>query len=172
MPLPPIHGLIGLLPYFRNRKLDPLALVVGATFVDLESLVYIVLGNPLDHQFFHGYLLVFTVYTILVGLFVYFMERGFERKIWSIYTALRFNPTQVKYAPVTIYLCCFAGGLSHLLFDMWTHRSLPYIIYPLTYGNPFYIGQYTGIIELTAIGLALVTIYLWWKTKSRPQSSK
>lgn len=167
MPLPPIHGLTGLLPYFKNKNLDPLALVAGATFVDLESLVYIVLGNPLNHQFFHGYLLVLTVYPVLVGLFVYFMERAFERKVWSAYTTLRFNPTRVKYSPLTIYLCCFAGGLSHLLFDIWTHQSLPYIIYPLAQGNPFYIGPYTGIVELIAVGLAVVTIFLWWKSKGK-----
>ena len=140
MPLPPVHGLAALSPYFKNKKLlDPLALEAGATFVDLESFVYILLGQSMDHQWFHSYLVALTIYPVLAGLFVFCTERFLEGNVRSAYAKLKFQTTQVKYAPLTIYLCCLAGGLTHLLFDMWTHQNLPYIIYPIQTGNPFFI---------------------------------
>jgi hypothetical protein len=170
MPLPPIHGLVALVPYFKNKaRLDPLALVAGATFVDLESLVYILLGNPVDHQMWHGYAVGLTVYPILVALFVYSMERLLEGNVQSAYHILGFRTNRVKYPPLTIYLCCLAGAFSHLFFDMFTHPDLPYIIYPLRTGNPFYIGQYSGIVELVTIALAAVSIFLWWKNAKTPK---
>jgi hypothetical protein len=171
--MPPVHGLVALVPYFKNKAiLDPLALVAGATFVDLESLVYILLGQPLNHQWFHGYLLVLTIYPVLVGLFVYSMERFLEGNVCSAYAILKFKAPRVRYPPLTIYLCCLAGGLSHLFLDMFTHQSLPYIIYPLQTGNPFYIGGYSGIVEAIALALAALSIFLWWKNAKTPQTPK
>ncbi len=174
MPLPPVHGLAALLPYFKNKALlDPLALVASATAVDVEPLIYIFLGQPLTHQIWHGWLLTLTIYPVLVALFVFSVERLLEGNVQSAYKTLRFNTDRAKYPPHTIYLCCLLGGASHMLFDMFTHQNLPYVIYPITYGNPFYLGQYTGIIELTSIGLALATVFLWWKNqKHAPESSK
>ncbi len=166
MPLPPVHGLVALLPYFKNKALlDPLALVASATAVDVEPLIYVFLGQSLDHQLWHGWLLTLTIYPVLVALFVFSVERLLEGNVQSAYKTLRLNAARVKYPPLTIYLCCLLGGFSHMFLDMWTHESLPYIIYPITYGNPFYIGQYSGIIELIALGLALATIFLWWKNQ-------
>jgi hypothetical protein len=177
MPLPPVHGLAVLSPYFKRKAtFDPLALVASATFVDLEPLFYILVGQlNLTHQIWHGYLLVLTIYPVLVGLFVYSMERLLEGKIWSAYNMLGFKPDRVKYSPLTIYLCCLAGGFSHLLFDMFTHQSLPYIIFPVVSGNPFYLGYASGIVEAIALGFAVFSVFLWWKnskTQSRTSESK
>lgn len=164
MPLPPVHGLVALSPYFKGKAvLDPLALVASATFVDLEPLFYVVAGQPLDHQMWHGYALALTVYPILVGLFVYSLERFLERNVWSAYRTLGFKPSRVRYSPLTIYLCCLAGGFSHIFLDMFTHQSMPYVIYPLAYGNPFYLGQLSGVVEIAADALAVVSVFLWWK---------
>ncbi len=164
MPLPPIHGFTVLSPYFKHKNLfDPLALVAGATFVDLESLFYVLVGQPLDHQIWHGYALALTVYPVLVGLIVYFMERLLEGKVLSVYNTLGFKTGRVRYSPLTIYLCCLAGGFSHIFLDMFTHESMPYVIFPFASGNPFYLGQASGIVEAVALGLALFSIFLWWK---------
>jgi hypothetical protein len=164
MPLPPVHGFVALLPYFRSKMiLDPLALVVSATFVDLESLFYVLIGQPLDHQMWHGYALALTVYPILVALFVISMERLLEGNVRSAYYTLGFKPTRIRYSSLTIYLCCLAGGFSHIFFDMFTHESLPYLLYPLGSGNPFFLGRLSGIMEITATSLAVLTVILWWK---------
>jgi len=162
MPLPPVHGLSILSPYFRGKDVfDPLALVASATFVDLESLFYIIAAQPLDHQMWHGYALALTVYPVLVGLFVYSMERFLEGNVRSAYNIIGFKPSRVRYSPLTIYLCCLAGGLSHIFLDMFTHQSMPYVIYPLAYGNPFYLGQFSSVVEIAATALAVLSIFLW-----------
>ncbi len=162
MPLPPIHAFASLIFYFRSKAtVDPLALVASATFVDLEPLYYVLVGQPLDHQIWHGFALTLTVYPLLVGLLVYSAEHLFERSLWTAYNALRLNPAKAKYPALTVYVSCLAGGLSHLFFDMFTHESLPYIIYPMQIGNPFYLGSASGIIEVIAIALAATSVFLW-----------
>lgn len=166
MPLTPLHGLALFFLYFKNkRKIDPLALSASATFVDLEPLYYFLIGEPLDHQIWHGFAFALTVYPILIAVTVYSVERLFENKLWSTYTALRFKPPQVKYSLLSIYLCCLLGGFSHIFFDMFTHKSMPYVLYPLVFGNPFYIGQASGIVEATVVALAIYSIFCWSKTQ-------
>ena len=173
MPLPPIHGLTSLLPYFKSKTtFDPLALVASATFVDLEPLFYIFTGQQLDHQIWHGYALGLTIYPILVGLLVYVTERLLENRLRSAYTIIGFKPTRVRYQPLALYYSCLLGSFSHLFFDMFTHKNMPYVIYPLTYGNPFYIGRASGIVELITVGLAVLSIFLWWKTSKTPSVAK
>ena len=163
--MPLVHGLAVLFPYFKYKsRVDPLALVASATIVDLEPLYYILIGQEWDHRMWHGYALTLTVYAVLVGLAVYLAERFLERRLWSTYTVLGFKPTRVRYSPLTIYLCCLAGGFSHIFFDMFTHRFMPYVVYPLTYGNPFYLGGARGIVEVAAVALAFYSLFCWWKS--------
>jgi hypothetical protein len=166
MPLTPFHGLAVLFLYFKNkRRIDPLALTASATFIDLEPLYYILIGEPLDHQIWHGFALALTVYPVLIAVTVYFVERLLENKLLSAYTALRLKPPQVKYPLLSIYLCCLFGGFSHIFLDMFTHESMPYVIYPAVFGNPFYIGQASIIVEVTVVALALYSVFCWSKTQ-------
>lgn len=166
MPLTPLHGLALLFLYFKDkRRIDPLALLASATIIDVEPLYYFLIGEPLDHQIWHGFALALTIYPVLISLGVYFAERLFENKLWSTYAALRLKPEKVKYSLASIYLCSLAGGLSHVFFDMFTHESMPYVVYPLIFGNPFYIGQASIIIEATIIALALYSVFCWSKTQ-------
>jgi membrane-bound metal-dependent hydrolase YbcI (DUF457 family) len=166
MPLTPLHGLAVFFLYFKNkRKIDPLALLASATFIDLEPLYYILIGESLDHQIWHGFALALTIYPVLIAVTVYFVERLFENKLWSAYTALKLKPPQVKYSLLSIYLCCLVGGFSHIFFDMFTHKNMPYVIYPVVFGNPFYIGQASIIVEVTVVALALYSVFCWSKTQ-------
>jgi hypothetical protein len=166
MPLTPFHGLAVFFLYFKNkRRIDPLALLASATFIDLEPLYYILIGESLDHQLWHGFALALTVYPVLIAVTVYSVERLFDHKLWSTYTTLKLKPYQVKYSLLSIYLCCLFGGFSHIFFDMFTHESMPYVIYPLFFGNPFYIGQASGIVEVTVVALALYSVFCWSKTQ-------
>ena len=108
-----------------------------------------------------------TIYPVLIALAVYLMEYLFENKPWSAYNALRLKPHQVKYSLLSIYLCCLVGGSSQIFFDMFTHESMPYVICPVVFGNPFYIGQASGIVEITVVALTLYSVFCWSKTQKR-----
>jgi hypothetical protein len=166
MPLTPLHGLAVLFLYFKGKKrVDPLALVASATFIDLEPIYYFLSGEPFDHRIWHGFTLTLTIYPILIGLTIYFAERLFEKKLWSTYNILKLKPEKVKYSPLSIYLCCVVGGFSHVFFDMFTHESMPYVVYPLFFGNPFYLGQASGIVEIAVVALALYSVFCWSKAQ-------
>lgn len=166
MPITPLHALSLMFLYFKDKKrVDPLALTVSATFIDLEPLYYLLVQEPLYHRIWHGFTLAITIYPILIAIGVYVVERLFEKKLWILYNALRLKPTQVQYPLLTVYLCSLVGGFTHVFFDMFTHKNMPYVIYPLTYGNPFYLGNTSITIEITVIILAVYSIWEWTKAK-------
>jgi len=166
MPITPLHALSLMFLYFKDKKrIDPLALTVSATFIDLEPLYYLLVGEPLDHRIWHGFALALTVYPILVAIGVYITERLFKEKLWSIYNILRLKPKRVRYPLLTVYLCSLLGGFTHVFFDMFTHKDMPYVIYPLAYGNPFYMGNASIIVEIIVILLAAYSLLQWIKTK-------
>jgi drug/metabolite transporter (DMT)-like permease len=162
MPITPLHGLAIMLLYFKDkRRIDPLALAVSSTFIDLEILYYFFLGEPLNHRMWHGFALALTVYPVLITFGVYMVEHFFEGKLWYAYNALRLKPNQVKYPLLSIYLCSIVGGFSHVFLDMFTHEIMPYVIYPLAYGNPFYIGQASIIVDTAVLILAILFLHKW-----------
>ena len=166
MPITPFHALSLMFLYFKDKKrIDPLALTVSATFIDLEPLYYLLVGEPLDHRIWHGFALALTAYPILVTIGVYITERLFKEKLWSIYNILRLKPKRVRYPLLTVYLCSLLGGFTHVFFDMFTHKDMPYVIYPLAYGNPFYMGNASIIVEIIVILLAAYSILQWIKAK-------
>jgi len=162
MPITPFHGLAFMFLYFKDkRRIDPLALAVSSTFVDLEPLYYFLIGDPLNHKIWHGFTLALTVYPLLVTFGVFMMERFLKERLWSTYNAVRLEPVQVGYPLLSIYLCSLFGGFSHILFDMFTHEKMPYVIYPLAYGNPFYLGLASITVELAVIMLAIYSGLHW-----------
>ena len=167
MPITLLHGLAPLFLYFRDRRrIDPLALIVSGTFVDLEPLYYFLIGELLDHRIWHGFATSFTVYPILIAIGVFEVEHFFEGKLWSVYNSLRIRPNQVRYSMQSIYLCSLIGGMSHVFFDMFTHENMPYVIYPLANGNPFYTGQASMIVEIALVLLAIYSCLHWFKNQA------
>jgi hypothetical protein len=137
MPITPLHGLALVFLHFKDKiRFDPLALMVSATFIDLEPFYYLLIGESLDHRIWHGFAFALTIYPVLISLGVYLAEHFFKEKLWSIYSALRLKLNKVRYPLLTIYLVSLFGGFSHIFFDMFTHESMPYVIYPLADGNP------------------------------------
>ncbi|MEM0057929.1 MAG: DUF4184 family protein [Candidatus Bathyarchaeia archaeon] len=168
MPLTPFHPLALLFLYFRDkRRIDPLALAVPTTFTDIEPLYYIILGEPLHHRVWHSFLLALTVYPIMVTLGVYLMERTFENALWTIYRSMGLNPVKVRYPPWNIYLLSLFGGFSHIALDMFTHREMFWVLYPIAYGNPFYSQEAAIIVEITVILLTLYSLFCWFKGKQK-----
>ncbi|MGQ9530543.1 MAG: DUF4184 family protein [Candidatus Bathycorpusculaceae bacterium] len=166
MPVTPLHGISLMFLYFRDKRhFDPLALTVSATFIDLEPLYYLLIGEPLDHRIWHGFTLATTVYPILLTIGVYIAERLLTERLRSAYNFLRLKPNQVRYPLLTIYFCSLLGGFTHVFFDMFTHKDMPYVMYPLAYGNPFYIGNASIIVEIPVIILTVYSLLEWIKAR-------
>jgi len=162
MPITPLHGLAPLFLYFKDRRsVDPLALIVSATFIDLEPLYYFLTGECLDHGIWHGFAISFTVYPVLITFGVFTMEHYFEGRLWSAYNSLRIKPNQVRYSLRRIYISSLIGGVSHVFFDMFTHENMPYVIYPLANRNLFYVGQASIVVEIAVVLLAIYSCLRW-----------
>jgi hypothetical protein len=163
MPLPPAHALSVFFLYFKGKRfIDPLALLMSATFVDLEPLYYILIGNSLDHQIWHGYLLLLTIYPLLITLAACIIERLLDGRLLSAYNALGLKPIKARYSLLIVYASCLVGSLSHIFFDMFTHETLPFVIYPFSVGsNPFYLAGFSGLVEGVVVVLALYSIFCW-----------
>jgi membrane-bound metal-dependent hydrolase YbcI (DUF457 family) len=151
--------------FFKSKsRIDPLALVTSATVIDLETLYYLLLGDPFNHRIWHSYFFALVVFPILITLAIYLVEHRFEKKLSSAYRVLKLKPPKTRYSLSIIYISCLIGGFSHIFFDMFTHESMPYVLYPLFYGNPFYLGEARFIVEGVVAALALYSVYCWWKT--------
>lgn len=151
-------------------QIDPLALIVSTTFIDLEPLYYIVLGESLDHRIWHGLTLALTIYPVLVTLGVYMVERFFEGKLWTVYNWVGLNPMRAGYPLLNIYLLSFFGGFSHVFLDMFTHPEMLWVLYPFAEGNPFYNWHVSIVIEGVVIILSIYSLLCW--LKSRRDGSK
>jgi len=166
MPITPLHALAFMFLYFKNKRfVDPLALAVSTTLIDLEPLYYYLLGEPLTHRVLHGFTLALTAYPILTALGVYFAEHSFEVKLWAVYEMVQLNPVKVKYPLLNIYLISLFGGFSHVFLDAFTHEQMFWVLYPFTYGNSFYTGHMSIIMEITVILLTFYSLICWLKDK-------
>ncbi len=162
MPANPLHfSAIALLHFKRPETFDITALLCSSTFVDLELLYLLLIGNPMEHGLWHSYLFVLTIYPVVLSLIVYVAERMFNKTIFRVYRFFRFFPKKVKYSFKTIYFCCLIGGVSHIFLDVWSHEISPYVLFPFYEENPFWIGEWSIIIEVLVILLSLYTVFLW-----------
>lgn len=166
MPITPLHALAFLFLYFKDkRRFDPLALTVSTTFIDLEPLYYFLLGEQLDHRFWHGFTLALTIYPISVAVGVYVAESLFEDKLLAVYGRLGLNPVVAKYPFLNIYLLSLFGGFSHIFLDMFTHPYMFWVLYPFAGGNPFYNWWASIAVEVAVILLSIYSLSCWLKDK-------
>ncbi|MBS7621284.1 DUF4184 family protein, partial [Candidatus Bathyarchaeota archaeon] len=164
MPITPLHATALFFLHFKDRRrIDPLALAISTTFIDLEPLYYILLGEHLDHRAWHGFTLALTIYPILVTIGVYMAEQLFENKLWAVYKRAGLNPVKAKYPLLNIYLLSLFDGFSHILLDAFTHREMLWVLFPFGNGNPFYSWQAAIIVESTVIILSVYSLWCWLK---------
>jgi len=164
MPLTPFHPLALFFLYFRDKqRIDPLALAVSTSFIDLEPLYYIILGEPLDHRVWHGFTLGLTIYPLLVTFGVYLAEQFLEKRLWAFYNWFKLKPVKVMYPLRNIYLLSLFGGFSHIFLDMFTHREMCWVLYPFITGNPFYAWQAFVVVEVVVVLLSLYSLICWLK---------
>ncbi len=162
MPVTPLHFLaIAPLHFRRPETFDIAALLCSSTLVDLEVLYSFFIEKHLNHGLWHSYFFVLTIYPVVLSLIVYVTERMFSKTIIRVYGFFSFYPNKVKYPLKTIYFCCIIGGVSHIFFDMWTHEIFTYVLFPFYRENPFWIGEWSIIIEVLVILLSLYMVFLW-----------
>ena len=168
MPITPFHATAFLFLYFKDKqRVDPLALIISTTFIDLEPLYYIIQGEPLDHRVWHGFTLALTIYPILVTVAVYLMERLLENRLRAIYNWARFNPVKVRYPLRNIYLLSLFGGFSHVFLDMFCHTHMLWVLYPFVYGNPFQMWQSSATVQIVAAILSIYSLICWMKSAKK-----
>ncbi|MEM2104268.1 MAG: DUF4184 family protein [Candidatus Bathyarchaeia archaeon] len=173
MPITPLHASALIFLYFKDKNhIDPLALTVSSTFIDIEPLYYFILGEPLDHRIWHGFTLTLTIYPILTTVGVYLVERFFEAELWAAYKWARLNPVKTTYPLRNIYLLSIFGGFSHIFFDMFTHSEMLWVLYPFANGNPFFTDTTFIIVETGVILMTLYSLRCWMKDKPIKLKSK
>jgi len=165
MPLTPFHLSSTFLLYFKaKRHVDPLALAVSATFIDLEPLYYWVAYGVISHRVWHGYALALTIFPILVTVAVYLTEHAFGERLLNIYRLMGLQPDKAKYPALNIYLISVFGGFTHIFLDMFSHANMMWVLYPLAYGNPFYSRTASTAVEVLVALLSTITLILWLKS--------
>ncbi len=168
--LTPIHFLAVMPLYFRFKgRIDPLTLLISSTFVDLEPLYLLLSGEPNDHGILHSYFTV-LLFSVLIVFAMYFAERHYENRLRQVYGKLRLSPERVKYPLLSIYLTFLIGGFSHMFFDMFTHKSLPYVFYPIAIGNPFYVGTASFVVDVIVAAVAFGSVVWWLKLQNRTKT--
>lgn len=162
VPATPLHfSAIAPLHFIRPESFDITAFFYSSLSVDLELLLGLLTSNTLAHGLWHSYFFVLTIYPVFASLFVYVVESRLEKIVFKVYRSFRFFPSKIRYPFKTIYLCCLFGGLSHVFFDMWVHEYSPYVLFPLVTQNPFWIGEWSVVIDAVMILLSLCAVLLW-----------
>jgi len=161
MPLPPLHvTAVAWLHFWKRNRVDLAALTIGSTAPDLEPLFAVAAGLPESHAFFHS-LLWAVVLSPVVALVVWILERRVPGLIRVGYNFLRLkNP--VSYPFGSILLSSLVGMLSHVFFDMWTHETFRYVLYPRVGPNPFWFDYpIVQIVESMVLILSAYSVLLW-----------
>lgn len=156
-----LHYLaIAPLQFKMRDKIDPIALVLSTTLIDIEPLVGFFTGNYhwVLHSFFGA-----GVFSVFIAFAVFALERGDSFVISFVYRALGLEKREHKLR--FVLLTSVLGGTSHVLLDAFTHRSFPYVLFPFrASANPFWMGFGVGhLVQAVAILLSLYSVYLWSK---------
>jgi hypothetical protein len=164
MPATPLHFFaIAPLYFYFPTKFDIMALLFSSTFVDLELVYYFIVNNSAGHGLWHSYFFVLTVYPIILSVTIFLVKRKFGKSTLRIYNFFGLYPKKINNSFKTIYLSSLIGGVSHIFFDMWTHDYSPYILFPIVGKNPFWIGNWSIIINTLVAILSIYTLFLWIK---------
>jgi hypothetical protein len=161
--------------YFRlERRIDPLALVISSSIVDLEPFFVLLfnLQQP-PHGFWHSYFGVLLL-SVPLTLGVYLVESKGSRAVERSYRILKIDSAQVKHGLGVIFYTNLVGGFSHVFFDMFTHKSFPYVLYPLVkFSNPFWMGlEVAMVVEAFVVLLSAYSCWLWIESFFRKKATK
>ncbi|MFQ5950657.1 MAG: DUF4184 family protein [Candidatus Geothermarchaeales archaeon] len=168
MPATPLHFLAIAFLYFRSpERFDLVALFFSSVLLDLEPLYLVLVRAVPDHQVWHSFLFVTTVYLVAVSAGVWLLENRFEGTIARTFSFFRLDASNIKRTPAVILLSILIGGTSHVFFDMFTHEEMPYVVYPLSYGNPFWLVAWDPLVGGFVVALSLYSLWIWWRSAVR-----
>jgi len=165
VPATPFHFFaVAFLHLKRPERFDLLALFFSSVLVDLEPLYLIIVGVVPDHQVWHSFLFATTLYLVAVSAGVWFLENRLSITIARTFSFFGLKPSNIKHSPSSILLSSLVGGTSHVFFDMFTHEEMPYVVYPLSYGNPFWLGPWAPLVGAFVVALSLYSLWIWWRS--------
>lgn len=85
--------------------------------------------------------------SVPLTLVVYFLELKASKVVEWGYRMLRTVLVQVKHPIEVVFYSNIIGGFSHVFFDMFTHKTFPYVFYPMVrFSNPAWIGFEAAIV--------------------------
>jgi hypothetical protein len=146
--------------YFKKRaRIDLAALALASTIPDVEPLIAIFAGSE-THVLFHSFLGA-VLLSPLLAIFVWTLERRAKRVVGFGYRFLRLrNPGE--YGLRAVLLSCMLGWLSHVFFDMWTHETFRFVLFPIVGENPFWFDYpIVQVVESVVLGLSAYSVLLW-----------
>ena len=165
MPANPLHFLaIAFLHFKRPERFDLVALLFSSVLVDLEIPYLNLVRAVPDHQVWHSFLFVTTLYLVAVSAGVWFLENRLSITIARTFSFFGLKHSNIKHSPGAILLSSLVGGTSHVFFDMFTHEEMPYVFYPLSYGNPFWLGAWDPVVGAFVVALSLYSLWIWWRS--------
>lgn len=154
--------------------MDPLALIVSSSVIDLEPFFVLFFGlrQPV-HGFWHSYFGVLLL-AVLLTLGVHVVELRAARVVEIGWRMLRIDRVRVRYPLKVVFYSNVIGGFSHVFFDMFTHRSFPYVLYPVVrFSNPAWMGiEAALVVEAFVVLLSVYSCWLWLKSFLRKGSTR
>ena len=166
MPLTPLHTLSVLWFYLRYpRLIDPAALIISTSILDVESIVGIILHRP--HGIWHSYVGAVLV-SLPMAVLLFMFERRSEGWLTGVFSALHlpfFPPYKFESVVFTVML----GSVIHVALDSFTHRSFPNILFPFrASANPFWFGfEFAWLVYSGVIALSIYSLVRWLKSEER-----
>lgn len=148
--------------YFKSpRRIDLAALVLATNVPDLQPLIVIILNLGESHTVWHSYVGA-VVFSLPLAVIVWLLERYSRGLVQWGYNLLRLKMPK-EYRFDAILATCLVGWLSHVFFDMWTHETFRYVLYPLVQDvNPFWLGSlFANFVEFIVLALSLYSLLLW-----------
>lgn len=167
MPLTPLHILAFLWVYFlTHRRIDPTALILSTSLIDLEALAGIYLKMP--HWVWHSYFGA-IVFSIPLALFLYLFEHRANGFLTRTYGAFSVPFQGRPYGFRMVYITYALGSTSHVFLDSLTHRSFPLVFFPfVTSPNPFWFGfEFAWMVYAILVLLSVYSLVLWIKSSSK-----
>jgi len=161
----PLHALALLPLYFKKpMAVDPLALSISSTFVDIEVAWLYITGAPFSHSYWHSIAVAATLYPLLVTALVIVIEERCPQQVAWLFRALRWKGGEQRYTTKSVYLCALLGGVSHVFIDMWTHPESGYILWPFAVVslNPFYLGYWSYAVDGAVTLLSIYAVFRWY----------
>jgi hypothetical protein len=169
MPLTPFHLLPAGVVYFSfYRRLHGLAFFLATVLMDIEPILYLVLGFPEGslpllfggyvpmsfHAFTHNPFGIFFIVAPLMTILAKFLELG--KPLWlQIFSGAEW----INYSWKLTYLSALLGTMIHLGWDATMHRDINFGFPFVHLANPFISGEFARWIGVLSLAL-IIPAYL------------